>query len=507
MAKQPVKDPGAETAPNAYTRRELEALAKSTGMDVGTLWTMQRRQVQQLAQKSAEAASARAAEEAKAQAEAGRAKADAERPLTERMPWVGNATSAGSALLPMLLPFLTRRYGADQKLIRQWDKATAEAERMQAAARSGTGSLADATAATERAGAFANQYKELADSKSKVGGLLKDAGTIGGTTLSATELPVLPALIDRMMYDPGTRARDEADKKLTAQEFVNRLQAAGPVTAGLSATGLKIGTLANRNPQSTQARTQAMMPQSRPGWSEGPETMGKNYAGATSAELPLIDARRDVGIARQAAERELQLAQTMPPKPRGLLSPEPSPNPTPGPVAPQSPPPAAPVQNPSPPAPVAQPTLPEPVAQRQLMPPASGATGELPPAGPWADNWSNPARQAVEQHIQSGGTLHPRTGMTGDKLSEMIGQITGGSRPSPSEARARLSMLRPEVGNAPAVDEVRKVWVRDKEGRLFAIPAALATGATGVGLLASGDPAEAGYYPDRGPRRGLLQLD
>lgn len=498
MAKQPTKaDPGAETAPNAYTRRELEALAKSTGMDVGTLWTMQRRQVQQLAQKSAEAAAARAADEAKAQAEAGRAKADAERPLTERMPWVGTATTTGSALLPMLLPFLTRRYGADQKLIRQWDKATTEAERMQAAARSGTGSLADATAATERAGAFANQYKELADSKTKVGGLLKDAGTIGGTTLSATELPVLPALIDRMMFEPGTRARDEADKKLTGQEFVSRLQAAGPVTAGLSATGLKIGSLFGRNPQSTKARTDALLPQSRAGWAEGPQTMGQNYAAATTAELPGIDARSAVASAR----RDAALLDQQPPKPRGLLAPEQSPMP---PQAPQSPPPAAPSQNPSPPTPVAQPTLPEPVAQRQLMPPATGATGELPPAGPWADNWSNPARQAVEQHIQSGGTLHPRTGMTGDRLSEMIGQITGGSRPSPSEARSRLSMLRPEVGNAPAVDDVRKVWVRDKEGRLFAIPAALATGATGYGLLSPQEAAASGYYPDRGPRRGLL---
>ena len=95
--------------------------------------------------------------------------------------------------------------------------------------------------------------------------------------------------------------------------------------------------------------------------------------------------------------------------------------------------------------------------------------------------------------------------MTGDGLSEAIGRLTGGSRPSPSEARDRLSMLRNETGSSPDVDQVRKVWVRDKEGRLFAIPAALATGATGVGLLASGDPAEAGYYPDRGPRRGLLQ--
>lgn len=518
--KEPKKGQASpDTAPNAYTRAELDALAKSTGIPVETLWAMPRRAVQQKAQESAAVAAQQSADAARAESERQRAltaekdrvtkeKLDSERPLTERMPWIGQAAAGGSALLPMLLPFLTRRYGADQRLIRQWDKATGQAEQLQGAARSGTGSIADATAATERASAFADQYKKLADSKTKVGGLLKDAGTIGGTTLSATELPVLPALIDRMMYDPGTRARDEADKKLTAQEFLSRLQAAGPITAGLSATGLKVGTLTNRNPQSSMARTNALLPQSKPGWAEGPQTMGQNYAGAASAELPLIDARRDVAIARQAAERDVQLAQTMPPTPptpRGLLQPDGPPQSAMPAQVPQSRPPVEPLQSPSP-APVAQPTLAQPVAPRQISPPATGASGELPPAGPWANQWSPAARQAIEDHIQGGRSIAPRTGLTGNDFVDMItARLPPGTRPpGASEAKDRLKALRTEVGQSPTLDDLRKVWMRDPEGRLFAVPAAMAIGATGYGLLAPSEAEASGYYPDRGPRRGLL---
>lgn len=85
--------------------------------------------------------------------------------------------------------------------------------------------------------------------------------------------------------------------------------------------------------------------------------------------------------------------------------------------------------------------------------------------------------------------------------------MPGVKSPSLTEVKDRLAALRGEVGPNPKAADVQQVWIRDKEGRLFAIPAAMATGASGVGLLASGGEAEAGYYPDRGPRRGLLQLD
>jgi hypothetical protein len=268
---------------------------------------------------------------------------------------------------------------------------------------------------------------------------------------------------------------------------------------------LKVGTLTNRNPQSSMARTNALLPQSKPGWAEGPQTMGQNYAGAASAELPLIDARRDVAIARQAADNEIQLAKTIPPKQRGLLAPEPQPRTV---AAQPSPLPVAPAQSPSP-SPVVPATLPEPVAPRQLSASATGATGELPPAGPWSQNWSAPAREAIDSHLAGGGSLAERVGLTGGELKDMITArlMPGVKSPSLTEVKDRLAALRGEVGPNPKAADVQQVWIRDKEGRLFAIPAAMATGASGVGLLASGGEAEAGYYPDRGPRRGLLQLD
>lgn len=510
--KEPKKGQAApETAPNAYTRVELEGLSKSTGIPVEQLWAMSRRTVQQITKDAAEAQleQQRKAGEENAKLELERARArdkveaeklEAGRPLAERYPFIGQMATGVGALAPLLLPIMTRRYSPEQKLIRRWDKSLDQAEAAQAAARNGSGTLADAVSATEAAQAYASQYKPKPDTfGSKVWSTSKDVGTVGSGVLVSTEAPMLPAVIDKFTQPEGSRAKAEADKKLTIPEMIDRLIAAGPIVGGISATGLKVGSMMNRNAATSQARTDALMRQAQPGWSAGPQTMGANYAGATSAELPLIDARSNVASARRAAE----LLDKQPPRPRGLLEPDPVPPGMAGPAQ-SSPPPVAPSQSPSA-APVAQPTLAPPVAQPQF-PNAIGATGELPPAGPWANQWSPAARQAVEQHIEAGGTLHPRTGMTGDRLSELIGQATGGSRPSPAEARSRLAMMRNEVGNAPDLQDVRKVWMRDKEGRLFAVPAALATGATGVGLLANGE-AEAGYYPDRGPRRGLLQLD
>ena len=513
MAKQPPKTPAQETAPNAYTRAELEGLSKTTGIPVEQLWAMPRRTVQQLTKDAAAAQIEQqrktGEENAKIELERTRArdkveadKLEAGRPLAERHPWGQQLATGGGALAPLLMPILSRRYSPDQKLIRKWDKAVDQAEAAQAAARNGTGTLADAAAATERAQAFQSQYKPKSDTVgSKALGLLNDAKTVGGGVLVSTEAPMVPALLDRFTQERGTRARDEADKKFTQQEFLDRLIASGPITAGISATGLKVGSMMNRNAGASQARTDALRRQAEPGWSAGPQAMGSNYAGATNAELPLIDARSAVASARRDAARLDAAPQT----PRGLLAPEPSPAPAP---RQQSQPPAEPLQNPSTP-PVAQPTLPEPVAARQLSAPATGASGELPPAGPWAQNWSAPARESIDAHLAGGGSIAERVGLTGGELKDMIAArlMPGVKPPSLTEVKDRLAALRGEVGPNPKPDDVQKVWVKDKDGRLFAIPAAMATGASGYGLLSPSEAEASGYYPDRGPRRGLLQLD
>lgn len=307
MAKQPQKQPQKQptTAPNGYSFEELDALSKSLNVPSDQLRAMERRQVQQLIQaearraserrdQEARAVSKRKADEADATAAADRARRDAERPMVERIPGVQEAVSYGSTLLPFVLPFLTRRYGADQKQIRQWEKAVNEAETAQTAARSGTGSLADAKVAADRVAGYADAYGKMGKSSAADWG--KDVGTVAGTTLAATELPVLPALIDSMVYNPGTRAYDEAKPKLTLGALGERLQAAGPITAGLSATGLKIGSMANKLPPT--ARSSAVTGQSASGWADDLEAYGAQYGRAVDADGML---RRK--IAEQMAEQ------------------------------------------------------------------------------------------------------------------------------------------------------------------------------------------------------------
>lgn len=518
MARQPKKvSPQEERAPNYYTRAELEGISKTTEVPVEQLWGLPRREVQQIITKAA----SRAADQREKNANAERLRLDAqkqyERPMAERMPMLGAAVDYGSAALPFLLPFLSRRYSKEQKLVREWDKATREAERMTQQARRGTGDVVDAAAAVEKAGAYRAQYDALQAGKSKPMEMVKDAGIIGGTALGTTELPVILPLLDSYTRNPGTRAYDEAKPKLTLNALMDRLIASGPLTAGLSGLGLKAGTMAARTPPI--ARTQAVQAQLTPGWSAGPGVMAENYTSAATAQTPLMDARTQLALQRLRDGNMLQAARAgelpaLPPAgparpamPGTVLDDGARFGQGPaGPAAAQpSQPPVAPVQSPSPAPPVAQPSLPQPAATGQLPvadPVATGAAGALPPPGPWSQSWSPAARAAVEDHVGAGGNIHRYTGLTGNRLLDMIkARLPADAKPpSPTEVKDRLAALRTEVGSTPTKQDLKKLWLRDKNGQLFAVPA---TGAIGYGLLANG---EGDYFPDRGPRRGYPDL-
>lgn len=520
-------------ASNGYSRQELEALSQQTGTPVEVLWTMGRRDVRQLSERAAsaqlEARNTAAAETARREAEtkaagdkAAQEKLAAERPMTERIPGMQEAVSYGSALLPMILPFLTRRYGADQKTIRAWEKAIGEAEKAQGAARAGTGSVADAKVAADRVAKFADDAGKLG--KDGLGAWGKDAATVAGTTLASTELPVLPALIDSMTHNPGTRAYDEAAPKLTGQAFLDRVQKSGPITAGLSATGLKIGSLGNRVPPI--ARSSAVTNQTSPTWADDTAALAKNYGAAAGQQADLSEQ-----LTRELlAQKQLQSwrgappaaspalpAPTLPqPSQRALPSPGPQAPPSHGeggpgllagpqggiaPTVPQMPPQLG-LQQPQALAVpgISAPSSPSNSSNPAILPGSGGISNvnsngtngvnRNPRPGPWEQTWSDPAREVALEHAAEGGRFG-RAGMTGLKMQEAIGEKlpSGVAVPSPSEIGKRHKNLIDNVGPTPTVDELKSFFASDPRRQLFG--GAAIGGGIGATTLGSSDEAQA----------------
>lgn len=499
--KQPDKSPD-----NAYTRQDLEVFSRSTGVPVEQLWTMPRRRVDQINTEAARRASALAGENQRAEAErqrklagekdeAERLRLEEGRPLTERFPVANTITSGLLMALPFALPFATRRFTGEQKLIKQWEKANEDFRKAEAAARGGRGTLGDAKVAGDRVDEFMTAYNELPKPGVAMK-MAKDAGTVAGTTLASTELPVMPALIDSMMQNPGTRAYDEAKPKLTLGALGERLSASAPITAGIAATSLKLGTLANRIPP--QAQSRAYTRQAQPGWADDLDVMGRNYQRAAGADVALAS---EVGPALRAQQDLEAIRRNAGParsRSASPAQPQPTPRPSWAEEAPDLPPRGAPVENPYAPPGVAQ-----------NAPSDGQIVARAAPPTKWEQLWGPIARDVARERARAGQGIGTSEFTRDDLLHEIMKRMAAGQEaPSPSLVSQRLTNLRDDVGVKPSEAALNARFAADPRLRRYGLAAA--TGGAGYALTPEEAMAalwdEQAPRPTRGPLRSMQAL-
>lgn len=216
-------------------------------------------------------------------------------------------------------------------------------------------------------------------------------------------------------------------------------------------------------------------------------------AGAAATDVPAIEAaaaRRGATINAQAGTDKLardaaQTAAVENVRNRGILAEETGnaalaeqaalsalrrSNAPAGPLADQAPVAQVPAAPPSPPP------QPAPVQSQKALP-----APKEPQPREWAQYWSAPAREAVQEHIANGGQL---SSLTGQKLMDMINarRAPGTPEASLSNSRKYLSQLKTDLGADPSERELLRHF-RTNPSK-FALPA---VGAGASGLLDWGD--------------------
>lgn len=120
----------------------------------------------------------------------------------------------------------------------------------------------------------------------------------------------------------------------------------------------------------------------------------------------------------------------------------------------------------------------------------ANASSGTPMPGKWAQSWSDPAREAIESHVASGGSIGS-TGLTGRELKEMIASrlAAGEKAPGLSTTSERLAGLRDTLGNRPGMPDLQALWAADPKRLVFSgAPIAAGLGAAAYGEDEMEDP-------------------